>query len=226
MKSHELFDTKPVEALLKRHTEHTAPYWTDFLGKQLLLTPEVFNPSYTKVSGFLAKNIIVKPGDAVLDMFCGSGALGLVTAPQARKLVGVDISDQAITCSRENAIELGLEEIAEFRQGNLWEGVHPWELFDVIIANPPLLPAEPENLLEMAVADPDMKLTTQFIAGLPAHLTNEGCAFMAFSNACSVVVGDPIEFLATQAARARLQYSVVDEWDVGYEVYRIIKFYR
>lgn len=219
------FDTQPVEALLRRHTAHTKPYVVDFLGAQILVDPEVFNPTYTKVSGFLARNVSVQLGESVLEMFCGSGAVGLSAAQTASKLVGVDISPKAVRCSAENAERMGVSHKSEFRQGSLWRVVDASERFDVILANPPLLPAIPETLLEMAVADsPEMKLTSGFIAGLPRHLADSGHALMAFSNACSVYVGDPMDFIRQKSASAGIRSEIYDEWDVGYEVYRIIKF--
>lgn len=223
----ERFNTQPVEALLQRHAAHTEPYFVDFMGFQFLIHPEVFNPTYTKVSGFLARNLDVQDGQSVLEMFCGSGAVGLSVAEKASQLVGVDISLKAVQCSAENAQQMGVSHKSEFRQGSLWQAVKPTEKFDVILANPPLLPAIPETLLEMAVADsPEMKLTSGFIAGLPKHLADNGHALMAFSNACSVYVGDPMEYIRIQAELAGIQSVIQDEWDVGYEVYRIIRFTR
>lgn len=221
----ERFNTQPVEALLQRHTAHTEPYFVDFMGFQFLIHPEVFNPTYTKVSGFLARNVEVKPGQTVLEMFCGSGAVGLSAIDNAEKLVGVDISPKAIQCSAENAEKLGATSKTDFRQGSLWQVIAPTEQYDVILANPPLLPAIPETILEMAVADsPEMKLTSGFISGLPTHLTDQGHALMAFSNACSVYVGDPMDYIRRQADIAGVNSEIQDEWDVGYEVYRIIRF--
>jgi methylase of polypeptide subunit release factors len=221
----ELIDIRPVQMLLDKHAAHTEPYFITFMGLQILLQPEVFNPTYTKVSEFLAKNIVVKQGQSVLEMFCGSGAIGLSTVHHASSIVGVDISPKAVECAKENAAQLGVTDKVEFRQGSLWHVIHPSEKFDVILANPPLLPAIPETLLEMSVADsPEMTLTRRFIAGLHDHLNDEGHALMAFSNACSVYVGDPLEFIRQQAMLADVACEVVDEWDVGYEVYRVIKF--
>ena len=156
-------------------------------------------------------------------MFCGSGAVGLSTLRTAKvSRVDSSKSSEMFSCKCQR---MGVSHKSEFRQGNLWCAVDTSERFDVILANPPLLPAIPETLLEMAVADsPEMKLTSGFIAGLPEHLTNGGHALMAFSNACSVYVGDPMDFIRQESAAAGVRSEIYDEWDVGYEVYRIIKF--
>lgn len=221
----ERFNTQPVEALLQKHTAHKKPYFVDFMGFQFLIRPEVFNPTYTKVSGFLARNLDVQEGQSVLEMFCGSGAVGLSVADKVAQLVGVDISPIAVQCSEENAKQMGVSHKTQFRQGSLWQAIKPTEKFDVILANPPLLPAIPETLLEMAVADsPEMKLTSGFISELPHYLADNGHALMAFSNACSVYVGDSMEYIRKQAELSGIQSTIQDEWDVGYEIYRIIRF--
>lgn len=221
----EKFNTAPVQALLQKHEMHSEPYYVDFMGKQFRILPDVFNPTYTKVSGFLAKNIQVQSGQSMLEMFVGSGAVGLSVVEHTSKLVGVDISTKAIQCSTENALLHGVSHKTDFRQGSLWQVINDDEQFDIIVANPPLLPATPETLLEMAVADsPEMKLTSGFIAGLPKYLTDSGHALMAFSNACSVHVGDPMDYIRQQSTLAGITCSIQDEWDVGYEVYRIIRF--
>lgn len=225
MKS-ETIDLQPAYRLLDKHTQHTAPYETEFRGINLLLHPEVFNPAYTKVSGFLLDNLEIEGGESCLEMFSGSGALALIVGRDASTVVGVDISPLAIKYARINAQRLCLGEKVFFRHGNLWDVIYPDEKFDVIFANPPLLPVEPESLLEMAIADsPKMRLTQTFISGLGKHLTSQGRAYTAFSDSCRVYVGNPVEFANTLATAAGLNMDVKAEWDVGYEIYRILRFH-
>ncbi len=218
-------DTKPVELLLNKHKAHKNPYIQEFKGLKLVIHPGVFNPAYTKVSGFLADNILVPPNSVVLDMFCGSGALSFLAAKKANKVIGVDISPLAVKCATQNSNKLGLANKTEFRLGDLWNGVKNSEKFDLIIANPPLLPAIPENWLEMAVADsPKMVLTKTFIQGCPSRLKENGKVFMSFSDACSMYLGNSLEFIKDIAENVSLKMDVKSKWDVGYETYRILEF--
>jgi len=233
----ERFDPKPVEKLLQRNLAHKEPYVITFKGLQLTINPEVFNPDYTKVSGFLADSLDARSGEACLEMFLGSGALSLLAAKQgARKVVGVDILGAAVRCAQENATNLGLDDAVDFRQGSMWEPVSPDEKFDLIFANPPLLPANPETIIENVAADspemsltravadsPEMSLTKEFIRGAAEHINPSGRIYMAFSNACQAYVGDPLAFVEGLAKSANLTMSIKAEWDVGYEVYRILE---
>ncbi len=219
------FDAKPVQLLLARHREHQESYLQDFRGIPLIIFPDVFNPAYTKVSSYLADNLVIQPGSTVLEMFSGSGALSFIAAGKAREVTGVDISPNSVDCAKLNAAKLGLSDRTKFRVANLWEGVREGEKFDVIIANPPLLPAIPESWLEMTIADsPDMLTTIKFIQGCSSHLTDSGRVFMAFSNACGVYFANPLGLINKTADESGLIMQVKSEWDVGYEIYRILEF--
>lgn len=228
MKS-QLLDLEPVKKLLLKHTEHKSNYVQDFYGLPLIIHPEVFNPEYTNVSRLLGQYLKTKTNikyNCVLDMFCGSGALGLLIANQTKKVLGLDISELAVSCAKGNAIKLGINN-AEYRLSDLWNAILESEKFDLIIANPPLLPITPENVLEKAVADsPDMSTTMNFISNCHKYLTPEGKALMAFSNATKVIFKNPLNHIRKIAEDSELKMRVVAKKDVGYEVYRILEFKR
>lgn len=48
---------------------------------------------------------------------------------------------------------------------------------------------------------------------------------MSISNACQVYVGDPVEFVRKVGINANLNIIVKAEWDVGYEIYRVLEFH-
>lgn len=95
------------------------------------------------------------PGEAplrILDLCTGSGCILLSLLHELRNAggLGTDLSEEALEAARENAVRLGLQERAAFRQGDLWEPVGD-ERFDLIVSNPPYVPTEVIPTLEPEV---------------------------------------------------------------------------
>ena len=88
----------------------------------------------------------------ILDLCTGSGCILLSLLHELRNAggLGPDLSEEALEAARENAVRLGLQERAAFRQGDLWEPVGD-ERFDLIASNPPYVPTEVIPTLEPEV---------------------------------------------------------------------------
>ena len=77
----------------------------------------------------------------ILDLGTGTGAILLAllsVLPEASGL-GIDIAAEAVEAARENAAWLGLARRAEFRVGDLFEGLSG--PFGIIVSNPPYIPS-------------------------------------------------------------------------------------
>ena len=84
----------------------------------------------------LAENMIIHPDDAVLDIGCGIGILGITAAGITKnKVIMCDINKRAVDLAEKN-IKLNNALNAEVLQGNLYEPIN--EKFDVIVSNPPM----------------------------------------------------------------------------------------
>lgn len=122
--------------------------WADFRGVRVALDPGVFVPRQR--TAFLIDEALertaARPGDrrTVVDMCCGSGALGLAATTALRaggvevELVAADIDTAAVACARRNLEPLG----ARVFRGDLFAAL-PGELIgrvDLILANTPYVP--------------------------------------------------------------------------------------
>ena len=208
---------KPAQALIERH-DIEYPYTCTFGDAQLTIDEGVFCPTFTKVSPLLLRAVDFKPGERVLDAFAGSGAFGVNAALHgAATVVSVDISERAVDCIEKNARSNGVQ--IEARLGTLKDQVAKDEKFDLIIANPPLLPGEPTDGITAAVFDEGLQVTLDFIDRLGRNLDRKG--------RCYLVTSDILErckfSVAELCRRAGLRTVAVSSADLGYETYRVHK---
>ncbi len=104
------------------------------------VNPGVFAPTYT--SRTIAEALEIRAGETVIDVGCGSGVLSLVAARLgAGRVIGVDLSEEAIEVARRNAVRLEVDERVEFRVGDLLEPVRGISA-DVIIGDVSGIPDE------------------------------------------------------------------------------------
>ena len=88
----------------------------------ILLNPGVFSPTHT--SRTIADALEIGPDDTVIDVGCGSGVLSFVAARMgAKRVIGCDISEEAVEAATKNAKRLGLDDRVEFRAGSLLDPV-------------------------------------------------------------------------------------------------------
>ena len=92
-----------------------------------------------------------KEGLSGLDLGTGSGAIAISLAREApfERVVGVDISAQALNVARYNADQAGVGEVVELRLGSLFAPLSAGERFQVVVSNPPYVAnGEAESLPE------------------------------------------------------------------------------
>jgi SAM-dependent methyltransferase len=78
-----------------------------------------------------------RPVDSVLDVGCGAGAVGLLLARAAQRVVATDVSPRALAFARINAALNGVTNV-ELRRGDLFESVRGAR-YDIIAVQPPFV---------------------------------------------------------------------------------------
>jgi release factor glutamine methyltransferase len=115
--------------------------WAEFCGLRIAVDPGVFVPR--RRTEFLAIQAveIIHLGAVVIDMCCGTGAVGAVLAKSEKiELYSVDLDPQAVLCARRNLINV----CGHVFEGDLFEPL-PAKLsghIDVLVANVPYVPTE------------------------------------------------------------------------------------
>nr|WP_052479195.1 class I SAM-dependent methyltransferase [Kibdelosporangium sp. MJ126-NF4]CEL22881.1 Protein-N(5)-glutamine methyltransferase PrmC, methylates polypeptide chain release factors RF1 and RF2 [Kibdelosporangium sp. MJ126-NF4]CTQ90021.1 Protein-N(5)-glutamine methyltransferase PrmC, methylates polypeptide chain release factors RF1 and RF2 [Kibdelosporangium sp. MJ126-NF4] len=129
----------------------------------------------------------------VFDIGTGTGVLAAVLAQRgADSVVAVDIEPRAVECARDNVDRLGLSSRIHVRQQDLF----PDGTADLVVCNPPWLPAAVSSPLDAAVYDPGSRMLRGFLGGLCDHLSADGEAWL--------VVSDLAERLGLRAATRTL----------------------
>jgi release factor glutamine methyltransferase len=125
-------------------------------------------------------------GGAVLDVCTGSGALAIAAAlAGARFVTAVDVSARAVLATRLNARLNGVR--VEAIRGSLLDAV-PGRRFDVIVSNPPYLPAERDDLpvrgraRHTEAGATGRALLDRLIDAAPAHLAPGGVLLVTHSS--------------------------------------------
>lgn len=119
-----------------------------FMRNSLKVTPATLVPrpetellveSLVKAAPYLQPEGAIK----ILDIGTGSGAIIVSLLDYLPKAVGVgvDISNDALAVAKENAEKLGVKERVAFRQSDVFSRVPLEKKFDIIVSNPPYIPA-------------------------------------------------------------------------------------
>lgn len=156
---------------------------------RLLTVPGVFTP--VSDSRMLAAQLVerMRPGASVLDPFTGSGILAISAARAgAGDVVAIDVSRRAVACARLNA-RLNGARIRALR-GDMFDPVRG-RRFDLIVANPPYVPAvdeaPPSGAARAWDAGPDgRELLDRLCREAAAHLAPGGELLLIHSS-----VADP-----------------------------------
>ncbi|MDO8653444.1 MAG: class I SAM-dependent methyltransferase [Undibacterium sp.] len=138
----------------------------------------VFSPVRGEYIELVAKAPLPS-SELAFDIGSGTGVLAAVLAKRGvKKIIATDQDPRALECARENLAALNLDQQVELRASDLFpEGKAP-----LIVCNPPWLPARPNSPIEYAVYDPDSRMLRGFLAGVAAHLEENGEAWLILSD--------------------------------------------
>ncbi len=100
------------------------------------------------------------PEPQILDVGTGSGcvALALAAENQTVRVLAVDVDEEALAVARRNAAHHGLTARVSFMRSDLLAALPSDRRFDVIVSNPPYIPAAEYDALEPNVRDYEPRL--------------------------------------------------------------------
>lgn len=116
------------------------------------------------------------------DIGTGTGVLAAILANRGiAKIVATDNSHRALDCALKNINLLGLKNNVSLVEANLYPKAE-YGKADLIVCNPPWLPAHPSSALECAIYDEKSQMLKGFLNGLATHLTDKGEGWLLLSD--------------------------------------------
>lgn len=148
------------------------------LGDRIYPHYGVFAPIRGEYVELVAKEPL-PPCAVTFDIGTGTGVLAAVLARRGvSHIVATDHDPRALTCARENLTRLGLADRVEVVQADLF----PEGKAQLVVCNPPWVPARPTSPIEQSIYDPDSRMLYEFLKGLPAHLEPGGEGWLLLSD--------------------------------------------
>ncbi|WP_189248863.1 methyltransferase [Streptosporangium pseudovulgare] len=145
----------------------------------------VFSPVRGEYVDLVAQAPLPPPADpragrrTAFDLGTGTGVLAAVLARRGvDHVVATDISPRALACARDNVRRLRLTG----RIDVVGPGLFPEGRADLVVCNPPWIPARPTSAVEQGVYDPGGSMLRGFLAALTAHLEPGGEGWLILSD--------------------------------------------
>jgi len=148
----------------------------------------VITPSYgvySPVRGEYIELINTTPLNNVsvaFDIGTGTGVIAAILAKRGvKKIIATEIESRALVCAKHNIQKLGFANQVKIVGADLFPSKDAG-LADLIVCNPPWLPAKANTAIEHAVYDPDSKMLKGFLNGVKQHLAIKGEAWLILSD--------------------------------------------
>ncbi len=133
----------------------------------------------------------IKSGDTVIDLYCGTGTIGILASAKAGRVFGIEIVDDAVKDARINA-QINHADNIEFFTADAQQGaarliknkIHA----DVVIVDPPRKGCSKQTLDAVITMSPDRLV---YVSCDPATLTRD-CAYLE-ENGYKVGIVQPVD---------------------------------
>jgi 23S rRNA (uracil1939-C5)-methyltransferase len=124
--------------------------YEELLGLKFKINPFAFFQTNSKGAEKLYSIVRDYMGDSnsktVFDLYCGTGTIGQIAAPKAKKVIGIELIEEAVKAAWENASLNGLDN-CEFIAGDIKDTIKQVkETPDIIILDPPRAGIHPKAL--------------------------------------------------------------------------------
>jgi methylase of polypeptide subunit release factors len=142
----------------------------------------VFSPIRGEYLNLVDTAPLPTPCGVAFDIGTGTGVLAAILAHRGiKKVIATDNSQRALDCAQKNISLLDMKNTISVINADLF----PSEVYgkaDLIVCNPPWLPARPSSVLESAVYDESSKMLKGYLMDLKNHLNDTGEGWLILSD--------------------------------------------
>ena len=140
----------------------------------------VFAPTRHEYVQLLLDAPLPKVYDVAYDIGTGTGLLAIILAQRGvKQVIATDLNPRALACAKENFTRLASTSV-QLQQADLYPTDAP--LANLIVCNPPWLPAKPSSPLEYAVYDANSAMLRGLLQGANQHLAEQGELWLILSD--------------------------------------------
>jgi methylase of polypeptide subunit release factors len=140
----------------------------------------VFAPTRHEYVQLLLDAPLPSACDVAYDIGTGTGLLAIILAQRGvKQVIATDLNPRALACASDNFTRLELSSV-QLQQADLYPTDAP--LADLIVCNPPWLPAKPSSPLEYAVYDANSAMLRGLLQGAKQHLAEHGEVWLILSD--------------------------------------------
>ena len=152
----------------------------DSLGLSIFPHYGVFAPTRHEYVQLLLDAPLPAIHDVAYDIGTGTGLLAIILAQRGvPQVIATDLNPRALACANENFTRLELPAV-QLQQADLYPTDAP--LANLIVCNPPWLPAKPSSSLEYAVYDAKSAMLRGVLQGAKQHLAEHGELWLIMSD--------------------------------------------
>jgi hypothetical protein len=142
----------------------------------------VFSPIRGEYLTLVDKTPLPNPCNLAFDIGTGTGVLAAILANRGIKnIIATDNAPRALDCAQKNIEALNLKNNVKLVEADLFPDAELGKA-DLIVCNPPWLPARPSSALESAIYDDKSQMLKGFLNGLTDHLTETGEGWLILSD--------------------------------------------
>ena len=165
--------------LIGAHQWHLKGVELPALGGRIHVPFGVFSPLRGEYLDLLAAQPLPAAHASAFDIGTGSGVIAILLAKKGVAAISAtDTNPRALACAQANAQRLQADAAIRWLHTDLF----PPGRADLIVCNPPWLPAKPSADIETALYDPDSAMLKAFLNGAAAHLNPQGEVWLLMSD--------------------------------------------